>query len=366
MNKIYIQTLSPIHIGSGKELIANTEYLHFTEEYSMLVVIDENKILDIIGEENIDKWISIIQKNEDLKDYLSLRKKDLKSDDIKKRIIYLQSTNISNNKTLKEQLHNGEGLPYIPGSSIKGAIRTAIVAKLASENKDLSKSNLKNRKGNFDGQQIEKKLFGFNPNEDVFRFLQVGDAYFDYETNAVKSEVINLEGNKWRFKKGSSSIVECIPQGIDDIYFKMKINKKLIDLNNKKNQSKFLDEKELFKIINNHTKRLIDKEIEFWKEQDNIDFNVFEDYLQNLKDLKETADNCKDNEAVLRIGFGSGWNFITGAWSTDEEIMNDFDYERFLSQVRKKKYGDNVPFPKTRMIADNGDLFGFVKLKMED
>jgi CRISPR type III-A-associated RAMP protein Csm5 len=33
--------------------------------------------------------------------------------------------------TLKECIHSGLGVPYIPGSSIKGAIRTAIVATLA-------------------------------------------------------------------------------------------------------------------------------------------------------------------------------------------------------------------------------------------
>ena len=366
MNKIYIQTLSPVHIGSGRDLTINTEFVKFqVDGYTILSVIDEEKTLRIIGEENIDNWINLIQRDGDLKEELLLKRKpNLKPDDIAKRNIYVFANDFSRNKTLKEQMHNGQNSAYIPGSSIKGAIRTAVVAELAIKNKLIAKKNLKDLKNRFNGQLIEKELFGKDPNSDVFRFLQVGDAYFgEYETIAKKSEVINLQGNGWRFKEGSSSLIECIKPDIDNVFFNMKINFELLVLN--KVKSEFLSYKKLFSIINSHTKRLLREEIEFWEKQNNIRFDAFEQYIQNLKDLKKIADNCNEKEAVLRIGFGSGWSFITGDWATDEEIMNDYDYSKFLSIVRHKKYPDHIPFPKTRMIADDGELFGFVKLKME-
>ena len=363
MKRINIETLTPVHIGSGKDLSANTEFLKFDEdEYSILSVIDETKILNIIGEDNIDKWVSIIQKNADLKEYLLQRKQNLISDDIDKRKIYINFDNISQNKTLKEQLHNGKGLPYIPGSSIKGAIRTAIVSEMAMKNKYSAKNKLKNNYRKFGASSFEKSLFGNNPNEDIFRFLQVGDAYFGYETIAQKSEVLNFQHNGWNFKRGNSSLIECIPAGINDVDFNLKINKDLLKLNKTHKDTTFLDEKELFKTINNHTIRLLKKEIEFWKRQDNINVNVFENYSTKLIELLEIAQNCNENEAVLRIGFGSGWNFITGGWSTDKDIMDDNTYDEFLKIARRKDYDESVPFPKTRMIADDGDLFGFVKL----
>jgi len=361
MKKIKIETLTPVHIGSGRDLSANTEILQFGEENkTILVVIDEEKVLNIIGTENIDKWTDIIKKNDNFKEYLMQRSNKLKAEDISKRKIIVFADDISRNKTLKEQMFDGRQISYIPGSSIKGAIRTAILAEEANKNIDLAKRNLKGRKG-FSGQELEKKLFGSNPNDDIFRFLQIGDAYFDYNTIALKAEIFNMSYKEWSFKKGKSQLIEAIPDGAE-AYFQLKINNKLLNLNKSKANTDFLQEHNLFTIINKHTKRLLIQELKFAEEVSTVE-EAFDDYKNTLSDLITNINSCTKNEAILRIGFGSGWNFITGDWATDEDIMTNYDYENFLSTVRKQsKYNESVPFPKTRKIGDKGDIFGFVKL----
>ena len=162
MPDINIELLTPVHVGSGKELMANTEYLYFKDQ-QLLTVIDEKKVLKIIGEENITEWVNIIRQNKSLKDYLLVRKNDLVPADIEKRSMNVFGTNIARHKTLKEQFHDGRQISMIPGSSVKGAIRTAIVSHFALKDKGVSKRSLKNFKGRYDGQVLEKKILATIP-----------------------------------------------------------------------------------------------------------------------------------------------------------------------------------------------------------
>ena len=110
----------------------------------------------------------------------------------------------------------------------------------------------------------------------------------------------------------------------------------------------------------------METELSFWKDEKIEDIKTHESYIEKLNELIEQTKNCTKNEAILRVGFGSGWRFITGSWATNKEIMTDDDYDNFLYSVRnQKKYDNNVPFPKSRKISDEADIFGFVKLKME-
>ncbi|MEM9824864.1 MAG: hypothetical protein AAF985_27515, partial [Bacteroidota bacterium] len=54
-----IQTLSPIHIGSGQELLPGTEYLAFQEENVVAVVAPEKVLKALNGHEYIDQWVSL-------------------------------------------------------------------------------------------------------------------------------------------------------------------------------------------------------------------------------------------------------------------------------------------------------------------
>ncbi|MBT3208606.1 MAG: type III-A CRISPR-associated RAMP protein Csm5 [Bacteroidetes bacterium] len=366
MPKIKIETLTPIHIGSGNDLSADIDFLFFEEKNEdnefeeIIAVVDDEKILKIIGEENINIWAKIIENRKDFFEYLKQRKHDITSADIKKRIIRVYGSQTS---TLKEQMLDGKQIPYIPGSSIKGAIRTAVLANKALANKKMAKKNLRDNRDKFSADKIEKKLFGNSANEDVFRFLQVGDAYFDYETIAINAKTLNLIGNGWKFKH-DNQLVECISED-SETFFNLKINNELIEKHNEKkiwlSDTDFLTFENLFSTIKNHTLQLLKKELQFWSEE-NVKEDVFDNYIEKLHSLIDVGKKCRENEAIIRIGYGSGWNFITGAWAKDEAIMSDFEYDSFKKFARRKKYADQIPFPKTRKIDQNGDILGFAKL----
>lgn len=63
MSKIKIETLTPVHIGSGRMLIKNNDFCvtKDSEDYDVVAVTDPNKVLGLIGIEHIDNWVRAIE-----------------------------------------------------------------------------------------------------------------------------------------------------------------------------------------------------------------------------------------------------------------------------------------------------------------
>jgi len=182
MSTIQISTITPVHIGSGNFLQYNIDFVEDkVGDDSFIYIVDPNKIAKLIGIENIGRWVSIIENNGDIKDFVRKFSSAKSPEEYAVRVINNYASNIISPQTLKETIHNGFGLPYIPGSSIKGAIRTAILASLVDQVQQKEEKIINRNKMNklfLSDKKIQDELFGDDPKNDLFRFLQVGDAYF--------------------------------------------------------------------------------------------------------------------------------------------------------------------------------------------
>lgn len=123
----------------------------------------------------------------------------------------------------------------------------------------------------------------------------------------------------------------------------------------------------LFKLINDHTLKLLDKELNFWDGEDNP--IAIGSYMDELEAIEELAKNCSDNECIIRVGASNGWEFMTGGWlsgkdNDDKYILSDRTYNELTNNLRKN-YPDDMPFPKTRKMIDGGMPLGFVKLTVK-
>jgi len=365
MSTIKIEALTPVHVGSGNLFYHNTDFVQVTiSNEPHIVIISEEKIWKLLGEQHVDHWLEAIAKRENLKEFLKRFAPQAKSKDYAKRRIPLYGT-VRENDTLKECIHNGVGLPYIPGSSIKGAIRTAIMASLVNRISDkeskISVTDWRN-KTTIEASVVEKELFGNDPNSDVFRFIQVGDAYFGKETE-IATRLINLnirQGKDNLQDDSKSQLVEAI--GTDSkSEFQLKIAKAYYDFVRRNfsttGQLPVASINELFRVINDHTRQLVKDEISFWREVDKFGG---EDYVEEMKKVLTVINDCKEGEScVLRIGHASGWRFITGAWT--EELKN---FKDVVIPASRPKFRDYIEydFPKTRRMDEESYLFGFVKL----
>lgn len=372
MSKIKIETLTPIHIGSGNVLQYGTDFVYYkNNDYPYLGVIDDKKILGLIGEENIEKWVQSIERKEETTDLVKRYAPHAKVDDFTKRKIYNFADQVKSTDTLKECIHNGLGHPYIPGSSIKGAIRTAILSTL-SKNVSGKESKIilgKDRNGNnrVSATKIEKELFGKEPNTDIFRFLQVGDVYFKKDVE-ISTRVVNLNiRNRQEFWDTSKpQLIEAIGHD-ESSSFEIRINNRLYDMakgtiGEMPEEMKSLSS--LFSTINLHTSKLIEEEIEHWT-QYNEDDDVHE-YIEKMKEMLENTqqDECKKGKScILRLGHASGWRFITGGWA---EKLNNFESDVVpAARPNNKRYSEYV-FPKSRRVDEYCDLLGFLKLSMSE
>lgn len=253
---------------------------------------------------------------------------------------------------LKNQL---SGRPVVAGSSIKGSIRSILFDNLR------------------DNEREENKVFGNSKDGDEFmRFVKISDIEF-LENKIVNSKIFNLhkgENQKWEggwkhtFSNTTSSYQ---PRGFNTFYESIVPHQKstgvimlsetafdLFGENNQKKGSrkkKLFSIKDLFKIINSHTKEYLKKEKEF-----------FERYQADKTDLIiASIDNLinyipDDNSyCIFKMSAGSGFHSITGDWQFDDYSDGRLD----------RKRGGNLP--KSRKIAVYGDSFslmGFVKMRI--
>lgn len=366
MSTIKIKLLTHLHIGSGVFLQNKTEWdtTKDSEGYPIVTVFDDNKIANLIGIDNIPRWASNIERGQSTLDFIKSINPRVDVEKISKRILDPWApTNKS--ATLKEFIHDGMGRPYIPGSSIKGAIRTAVLAQTSGDkNFIIGPGNKPTAKS------VEKRLFGADANNDVFRTLIVGDAIFgDMYEQVVDMVNINEREKKSYWDISKSQLVEVLPPD-DCSSFSLKINP-ISDTCHKLSMP-HVDElsstETLFSTINAHTLSLLKSEKEWWSQRlEDDDTDRCERYIEEIDRLIAQCEKCvKGEDCILRVGYGSGWRFITGAWTEDR---NDF-YDVIVpaSRPNNKNY-QNYDFPKSRRIGTDSKeqdseiyLLGFVKL----
>jgi CRISPR-associated protein Csm5 len=388
MSKIQIETLTPVHIGSGVSFEQNRDYLFFDAERSIGVVQPDRVLQVISGGEtaqlnDISKWVTSIDNRESILPFLLQRKPDLKAADISRRVLKVRGTAPVTDKPMREQIHSGNEQPYIPGSSLKGSIRTAFLDRLIKADEGAyvkNARNLKNFKGKYDANQLMEHYFGKDPNHDVLRLIQVGDAYFD-QTECLYTTVINgKQDGSWTTKPAINQYIEVIPKGAtttaklslnaDMLKATLKNSVKPKGKDREKPPYKIFDDKKtlldllplqtLFKNINDHTAALIEAEIDFWlNEQSNPE--PLGDYVEILQSILEKIDQAKPNECILRLGWGTGYLNMTGDWQY--WYMDRQDYDDMVDFIRDGKYGGMV-YPKTRRLIEGGMPLGFLKLTL--
>lgn len=378
MSKVKILTLTPIHIGNGNFLHNNTDFVtvNYNNGDKDICVIDPNAILEIIGVEKLNYWINVIENKDDIKAFVARVGNGAKPHDYALRTIACYPKEINKRDTLKECIHDGFGVPYIPGSSIKGAMRTAILASMVEQEHGLESlvvlTDPRNGRRSVSATEVEKKLLGEDPNSDIFRFLKIGDAYFEKGCEcAMRLINLNIREQDNLIDKRKAQLVEAIDANysstsmmkIDTDYYKFcltnggAIREMPIQLDSLSS---------LFKLINNHTIKLLKEELEYWKEVSK-EYNGAEGYIEAINDIIGLAKDCNSgSECVLRLGHASGWRFMTGAWP---EKLANFDSVIVPAARPNNDHYNQYDFPKSRRIEEGEEegpegLFGFIKLSL--
>ncbi|HHU32015.1 MAG: type III-A CRISPR-associated RAMP protein Csm5 [Zhaonellaceae bacterium] len=177
--KVTLKALSPVFIGSGESL-TKKEYI-FDPAKGLVHIPDLTKLIGFLKQRSLlpryEKYL-IHPRNNDLRIFLqecNIGEKDYAAF-IRYSIEAGEAAKANNFREVLTFVKGPEGKPYIPGSSLKGAIRTALAAKLMQNG---NWSNLRNSieagADNFRGLRTYLKQESNKTEQYVFGRLEIKD-----------------------------------------------------------------------------------------------------------------------------------------------------------------------------------------------
>ena len=341
--KLAVEIVTPVHVGSGEELHRELDYIEHREQ---IFVVDQNRTFNAIasGSAALD---TLQQANPELSDSVRLAG----------AYYGYPLPNLRQSPTIPEKfracIKDAMQRPYLPGSSVKGAIRTALLATWLRSKPDEAAEHLPRWKN------ISKYVFGDDPNKDLLRAFHVGDANFpvgdlrladirwlniignNNKTNAKWRNMSN-RGNENRWEDATGIYVEALAPTATAAMILQWDRFLLSDPSRWQapHNSRELLPKNFAGLsarLNTHARYILEEEIAFFGRYNQQ--LIVEQCRTLLQDIRHT-----DNAAFLRVAWGSGWRGITGDWLDTERLKKI----RGLYELGKKEC---ETFPKTRRLA---------------
>ena len=388
------KTLTPLHIGSGEQLVNGVDF-YYDKKNKKIHKIRPETVLEIIGENQVPQWTNLVSEGKNIFVELPMLKDRInQAEQLSYETLPVDPTvNEIKKEYYFEFIRNKlTGNPIIPGSTIKGAIRTAYIRKLlfndqhfkeyflhqlkkliTSYNTEYNKKRKKDLLKNFE-RSIENKISQLvskttNKREivqnDIFKFIQIADVELDINALYVLNfQTLDYFRKGWDIKHSLTQTKEVIEASGE---IRIKIDKRFWE----KNTLDLKKVDDLFNLIHEHFKKLT--EFEYDDFEKNLKTNKFSDMelgSQIVESLKEIKDHFNDeNQIIIRMASGSGWNFMTGRWAKDiipENNDDDDDEWDFLVDNLLRRQERNSFFPKTRRITSTNTFPGFISLKIKD
>lgn len=385
--KIQLEVITPISIGAGSD----KDWM-----YAMDYIINDKKIYVIDMSKIISAGVDIEEYSELLLNNATEELERL----LKSKIEYISKNSdivfdspIEDYRDSVKTFIRSNGISYIPGSSLKGALRSSITNFLLE---NISKVNYRSGRfktlipGRESGNDKEVDIFGeVKEGEDFMRFVQVSDMKVGF-TKLLNTKVFNLqgEGKQWYggWKQATHKTISTFnPQGFNTVYecicpqekaegsitfatntFEMIQGKLAVSAQQKQS---LMDKQyvltQWFHIVNQQTLSYLQKELAFFKAYPTDRSTEIETCILRLISC---INNSKDAYCVLKMAAGSGYHTITGDWNqySNDYVSNGIWEDQ--NEMRRLGIGNvhqNKHRYKSRRIVEyNGNLqlMGFVKL----
>lgn len=368
--RFIIETLSPVHVGSGQVLKPGIEVIPEP-------AAGKTWILDIdLALERLP--IQMVKSGgfRGVTDILPLlRTANVSPESVCLHVLPTASYPAS--ADLRLAIRDGAGCPLLPGSSVKGALRTMFLAagirERLARNLDPVGQSLRGLRDfanpKFAAQSLERDFFrphSDDPKFDLFRRLIVADATFDTDRLEVLFGRVNSPSQTaGNFLKPFSMVVEALVPGS-----KAEIEIALDDflVSDKASALKL-------KGLGLSWAALVSRSRAHAEQRLTSDRAVFQSrgFSAAVASLDAIMKRIAESpEAVpLRLGWGIGWEGTTGGQATAAqriELLKKFDKREGGNKIGKyasSMYGHSQPFPKSRRMDDpdhSGQPFGWVLL----
>jgi CRISPR-associated protein Csm5 len=361
--EITYETLAPLHIGDGNTLNRMVYYLYNGRIY----VYEPDDLGEILTKDGKEKLIKYVLKKSGqgeeqptLKGFI-----DWICGEGSQKVMKQVSRHASYSCEFwgKEEpkriwtIIKSRGKPYIPGSEIKGAMRTALLreAILANSLGDYIEKRIKQIDRKSSSKQVIKELekidneltslaLRIKPGDakyDLLKFLAVSDAHMEDSELVVASVAIKNSSSRTSADCHEFIREKAVFRGRISLengkWFKSFAKSFRVD---EKRTAPLSDIKNIFKACHNMTKYIIEKEIKFYKERRMDD---------TVSQLEEIGEQNSEDSPVIRIGKHQGFISIT-LYSVIDKLDTSVreQYLRLLQTVNRRIHANN--FPKTRKV----------------
>jgi CRISPR type III-A-associated RAMP protein Csm5 len=372
--RFVVEVLTPVHVGSGV-LLPSTE-VPYDKSDDRSYVLDLDAALDALGPESFRS-----DRIPDPEGLLSeLRNRGVPLD----AVCWESVGGRFAARDLRLCVRDGCGRPLLPGSSTKGALRTALLVGLGwdhcadrrSGRGDAAVAEVLGRLPDgpkFAARRLEKALLRpdrardgrdqLDPHDDPLRVLSVTDAAFDARCAVVEyARVSSPAGKKLDSLKDYKIGVEALAAGS-----KAECSLRLDGFLGREHAERLgfdaagISWQSLAGRSRDQARRLVRLDLAHYQAIG------LDEPARALEDLVSTIDGAPEGSIVLRIGWGIGWAGTTGALaSPDERHRLIRKYGPKLSRHSLDAYPADRPFPKSRKVvgreAPQG-VFGWVVLR---
>lgn len=360
-----LKTKSPVIVAAG------SEYQYGPQEYVFSKGRLNGNLVDLVKKIDITKYYKSL--DEDKKEELlsNLLDSDFNLDeysksntDIKNYDYYpsVSKCNINPKKEIMEHVKTMNKL-YIPGSSLKGALTTAILYdKMHTDDVKKIMKNKKYRDRYNAYKNVLKNYFsskkGNSAQKNIMRFIQISDTNLLKIPRIYDIQSIQVKSNHTYeyYKRGGivTTYYETIEQNSKlNCDITIKKDKEILNQLNLKEKGKILDIDYIKDVLYNFSMDYIEYEQDFIDTY-NIDF--LKDYYKQL-----AKENTPDSP-LIRVGLGSGFMQTTVNMKTKNE--DPMLYKKVQKIAHKNTY--DYEFPKSRKItAKTKKPLGWIKLRFD-
>ncbi len=358
-----IEVLTPLHIGNGNELLRGYDYV---ADGGRTWVIDQKRLLEAaLGEGGEFDNTLLSRPPAEL-----LRPSDFQEDSPFFRYVMPGEPT---NRPLREQIKDTWGNPYLPGSSVKGLLRTLLLWGIYTAEKDrvLDLSRADNRRS-WAALPLEREVFapGISdprqaPNKDLLKALRVSDSEpVAADALHVATTLIYPTSSRGG-SRGVNIDVEALRSGT------------ILQIQIAVEEYGFIDGQaqrvlgwgdlrkwfgRLPAIGRSHGGVRLGQEVEF--HQNKGPKAALNFLTRAVKEWEALA----DNEWLAQIGWGASWhsktlnNLLTDQPGFEQAVVKKYNLAR-----GRRQPGD--PFPKSRnLVLQNGQPaipMGWVKCRLE-
>jgi len=337
---VKLQTLSPVHIGDGNELRQGFDFMvrgnatYRLNEDAILQAKESQLRPDRAGHYPTPGQL--------------LSEADYERGEYFRYALRGAARSGKMDARVKSFIKDIHDRPYIPGSSLKGALRTALAWNGWSEvNLKLERGLIGNSRS-WAGQRLERKIFGADPKHDLLRALHVSDLFGPQEPGGGL-RVVNAQVLTKRTAQSPIEL-ETLPGEVsftgsltvDETLFAPFAEREL----GFANRRHWLDELMLRAQKHSHARCL---ELAEWFGNADQAYAPLANFYSQLVEA-----DLASNQALIQIGWGAGWDGKT-FWAHLQK--DEYLFEQLVNDFRMNKAGRNSrrepgdAFPRSKRAA---------------